>query len=261
MNPTKAAVASGIVVLAVGTGYGVSTLFNNDMPEYFSLAAPATEKYVSGYKDYFVDRSKVENNDWWKWVHKNRYSGKAPITGKFAGLESGDAEEKSIKKVCGEFYEEVIANVETTDASTDVNKYLEADVWTYCSVLEKKPKTISEANRISDYSTTGTYGNVKASNLLDVEHGDNSYFWNLKNDEFFGRSKRKGATSIESDLTTDTSIFKALYGKFKNKKGFNPYVDTVKNTCKEAYSKNISRDNTAPSVEVFKFCSLKGEGS
>ncbi|WP_216083454.1 hypothetical protein, partial [Candidatus Mycoplasma haematohominis] len=248
MNPTKAAVASGVVVLTVGTGYGVSTLFNNDMPEYFSLKTEDTSKYVSDYKDYFVDNSNSENSNWWKWVYKNRYSGKAPTTGKFVDLDSGDAEEKSIKKVCGDFYAEETANVKTTATLTDVNKYLEADVWMYCSVLEKKTKTISEAGKGSSYNTDNTYGKDKASNLSDIDHEDNSYFWNLKNEEFFGRSKRREATSIE--LATG-SIFKALYEKFKNKQGFNPFVDTVKNTCKEAHSKNSSVGDEAPSSEVF----------
>ncbi|GCE63811.1 hypothetical protein [Candidatus Mycoplasma haematohominis] len=240
------------VALIGATSLGAVLLLNNGMPEYTTLSSVTSGKYVEEHKDYFVVADGDTNNDWWEWAYRNRYElmDKPANGSKFAGIASGAQGENSLKAKCKDVYTKDKGDI-NTGTTHEMNKYSEYEVWQYCSLLRKKPKTIQEANKVSTYTTAGMYGKDKAANLIDPDHLDNEDFWNLKHSQFFGWSNKKGAASNGQEATDDKSIFNKLF-KTKNSTG-----KQIKSLCKEAYFKKESDEET-PKKDVLRYCSLKG---
>ncbi|GCE63808.1 hypothetical protein MHSWG343_08150 [Candidatus Mycoplasma haematohominis] len=262
MDPTKLAVGAGTAVLIAGGGYGVSTLFDGSMPNYFSLPDQAN-KYITDYHDYFVDHSKPGNDAWWRWVYKNRYqvalgSNNKPFAG-FANLKSGDGKDNSIKKVCEKVYEVAKDNSTNTikpSGASQNTEYLEADVWRYCTAVEVKPKLVSEVtNESSSYTTDNAHGGQLKDKLVSVLAEENSYFWAEQERRFF-RDQKDDSRSGGHATTADSSIFKALFDKRNKRRSKN---ETLKNVCKDAYNKSESTTPKVSKEHVLKFCSLKGK--
>ncbi|WP_216083355.1 hypothetical protein [Candidatus Mycoplasma haematohominis] len=254
MDPTKAAVASGVVALAVGTGYGVSTLFNNVMPDYSARQKPdpSDGKYVSNYPDYFVNADDNSNDPWWDWVYKERYqldvSLSSPIKpiAKFESLKSGF----EIKGICKSSYAENASGgkikQEISAGGDGKNEYLEANVWRYCTAVNKKPTDIPDAGSTESYNS-GTYGAENKGKLAAINDVSNDSFWKEQQRLFF-----KGSGGRSGSQTTEENVFKNLWD---TKKG------NLKDTCKLAYETTKKENDTNFKKDLFKFCSLKGTES
>ncbi|WP_216083602.1 hypothetical protein [Candidatus Mycoplasma haematohominis] len=156
-------------------------------------------------------------------------------------VDGGVGKDRSLNGKCEDVYKQPKANI-NTQSTHDPNKYLEDEVWRYCSLLSKKPKTIEEAKTTDTYKTENTYGKQYKDKLIDPKHEDNEDFWNLKNAEFLGL---KGAKAKREQVTNSNSIF---YNANKS----------VKQLCNIAYFETTN-GNSTPLEDVFKFCSLKGE--
>ncbi|GCE63477.1 hypothetical protein MHSWG343_04740 [Candidatus Mycoplasma haematohominis] len=264
--------AGGAAALALAAGgYGVSTLFTGGMPPYETLNSINASSPLKDYKHYFVDAAKEGNDDWWDWVYTNIYlkdvkgsnNENKPVT-KFKDLKrKSEDENKSLKKVCKDAYDVTDnANISSTKpGDSDNGKFYERDVWRYCSeVLGSKPKFISAATQIQtpeDASKkaentlyeTNKYGKKYETQLVSIYEPSNKEFWDLKNQEFFGWSKKKGDKADGSSATG--TLFRDLHNK-KDK--------SVKEVCLEAYKKDED-GSIAPKADVFKFCSLSGVDS
>ncbi|GCE63490.1 hypothetical protein MHSWG343_04870 [Candidatus Mycoplasma haematohominis] len=261
MSLAKAAAAGAAVLTLVAGGYGVSTLFSGGMPDYDALAT-STGKYVSDYKDYFVDATK--NVSWWDWVYKNRYlvdkDGKdtdgekrpEPKTA-FTSIKNGSGDTAdSIQKVCSNVYSAAQDKVKA-GASGD-GEFEEADVWRYCTAVKKKPKTIEnnadEADLYKDGESADTYGVSKKANLISITSEDNAHFWKEQTRLFFRSEGERFGANFENDRTS-------IFGKFWHSKKGN-----IKDKCKEAYilktADSTQSPPTATKEDIFKFCSLKG---
>ncbi|GCE63673.1 hypothetical protein MHSWG343_06730 [Candidatus Mycoplasma haematohominis] len=248
MDPTKAAVASGVVVLAVGTGYGVSALLNNGMPDYSARQKPdpSDGKYVSNYPDYFVNADDNSNDPWWDWVYKERYSAQAQISpGKmFEGVASGSEGENSVKAKCKDAYDKENGEI-SIPVAEEGSKYSEVDIWRYCSAVSKKPMGISSSEKYNE----GTYGKENEGKLVAINDVSNDSFWQEQQRLFF-----KSGEGRSGSQATEGNIFKNLWD---SKKG------NLKDTCKLAYETEKKTDDSAESFkkDLFKFCSLKGTES
>ncbi|GCE63793.1 hypothetical protein [Candidatus Mycoplasma haematohominis] len=254
MDPLKAAAAAGTgAVLLGGGGWGLSmALSNNSMPDYVPLTNP-TGTYFTDNKDYFAAVNGNEN--WWRWSYKNRWSVKKPTTGKFQNVTSGDGDKDSIKKVCEDAYTK---GTDDISANATNDKYLESEVWYFCSAVEEKPKTISqvaEEKKIYD-AINNSYGKEKASNLVAVTGNDS--FW-LEQERLFFKEENKSDRSGAKASETGNPLFRNLFAK-RNKT--REEQDTLRNACKEAYKSNKDESvegNKVQEADVLKFCSVKGE--
>ncbi|WP_216083567.1 hypothetical protein [Candidatus Mycoplasma haematohominis] len=252
MDPTKLAVGTGVAVLAVGGGYGVSALFNGGMPGYSAREVNKSDKkYVDDYPDYFVDASSGANDGWWDWVFKNRYfdkedstSSKNPVPGsKFKGVKSGSKGSDSLKNKCKEVYLQDASKINNT-VTDDANKYFEADAWRYCTAVNKKPTNIPDPTDNSEKYDSGTFGETYKGKLVAISPEDNKYFWDEQQRLFFendgGRSGKKAEHKTFQDLL--------------NKK-----TGSVKATCVSLYKQQTNANSDENfKKDLFKFCSLKG---
>lgn len=102
-----------------------------------------------------------------------------------------------------------------------------SEILHYCSGWTKAPKKL-ERNKYPQNSVANN-DNVN-SYLMSVEDGENEEFWNIRDDEFYGRND----LSI-SDSTVSTSLFNNNFGQdfFDKGKSAQKYI---KDLCKEAYS-------------------------
>ncbi|WP_216083555.1 hypothetical protein [Candidatus Mycoplasma haematohominis] len=269
MSIAKAA-AGGTTALALAAGgYGVSALFTEGMPEYEVLSTLGNNSPIKDYKHYFIDTEKPENAAWWDWVYANVYSldvkgsEAGRPTSKFQNLKkASENANNNLKKVCKDAYDVTDkSNIVSEKSSSSNTKFYERDIWRYCSeILGSKPKFISGATKIRDssdsaekaedtlYSSENSYGKKYKDNLVSIYEPSNKSFWDLKNKEFFGKSKKKNWTNVGSSATG--TLFANLY-KQKDK--------SVKDVCLEAYSKDITTGvSEASETDVFKFCSLSG---
>ncbi len=258
--------ASGVVgassILVAGGSYGVSILFSGVMPDYEPLSN-SDGKYVSDFKDYFVDASK--NDSWWKWSYKNRYlvyedkqdyDGEQRVDPKtlFVGLTGGLGKtDKHIQNVCLKVYEAENAKVKKGVSAND--EYEEADIWRYCTGVKYKPKTIAE-NMGEDSSYKGSdaskksYGEEYKDQLVSITVDDNVYFWKEQTRLFFKKSGGRSGSKFKNDKN---SIFGKLWHRGKG---------DIKEECLAAYK--LPKDNTEQNSlvledDLFKFCSLKGQ--
>ncbi|GCE63562.1 hypothetical protein MHSWG343_05590 [Candidatus Mycoplasma haematohominis] len=108
----------------------------------------------------------------------------------------------ALKDECKKAYATTKGDVKSTK---ETNKYLESEVWRYCSSLETKPKTISEAKETTYNSVSGSFGNKKKQELISVKGND--LFWKLRNQEFFGGGIYGSSKAGTIDATKD-SLFK-----------------------------------------------------
>ncbi|GCE63501.1 hypothetical protein MHSWG343_04980 [Candidatus Mycoplasma haematohominis] len=261
MSLEKVAIGTGVAVLVAGGGYGISTLLNGGMPEYSARQkGSSADKYVDDYPDYFVDASSNENDSWWSWVYKSRYlvgsdekdsDGKTRPTPK-RGFLAGITDGSSIKSVCSQVYGSQKAKIKKEDGTLSNDEYSEADVWRYCTAVNKKPILINLAEtelknnkkEKEGYDDT-TYGNTNKENLVAISPEDNKYFWTEQQRLFFGeKSKRSGK---HAQHKTFQDLWTSKTGR-------------VKETCHSVYisTKAESTDDADLKKDLFKFCSLKG---
>ncbi|WP_216083582.1 hypothetical protein [Candidatus Mycoplasma haematohominis] len=267
MDPTKLAVGAGAAVLVGGGGYGISTLFTGgNMPGYSPRNVNATNtKYVDNYPDYFVDASKGKNREWWDWVYETRYlvarenktsDGQTRPEPKqsFIGLERGSGDDKSIQKVCRDVYGVDSNKVKTTGNIGD-GEYSEADVWRYCTAVNKKPVLLSSSDAAVTEEKTGytnnTYGDTKKDKLVAITPQNNAFFWQEQERLFF---EAEGGRSGKLATGGSSALFKKLWSKRSG---------SLKETCEEAYKVDKTNDTgdskKVEEADLLKFCSLEGK--
>ncbi|WP_216083705.1 hypothetical protein [Candidatus Mycoplasma haematohominis] len=249
---TKAAAGTGIVVLVVGGGYGVSTLFTG-MPDW----KPFTEnnlvsKYAYKTKAYFVGDTK-DSDAWWDWSYKNRWkadkNAKKSLHHNFSNVIDGE----DLKNKCVAVYKEDKGNVTSTYES---GKYLESEVWRYCSPLEIKQKTIQETEEETYKDLAGSYGTTQKEKLISLTDPKNDLFWELKDQEFFGLGNYSTVLTDNSFDQSEDSLFHKFF-KTKDKEN----REKIKDVCGKAYLLLSTSANTNEKVQqntVIKFCSLEG---
>ncbi|GCE63804.1 hypothetical protein MHSWG343_08110 [Candidatus Mycoplasma haematohominis] len=280
MNPAKlGAITAASVVAVGGTGYGVFHWFSGEVVVVLSKTSNFDSTYSEDkhigkrYGNYLVapfggviEGSKSENRGWWKRAYE-RWSNDSSVTttslssefgkdnvksGYKTEKEKGTNDDKSLNKVCKSVYlKKQDDHLDPKANSTDNKHKLWNDLWKYCSVLEGVPEllnattdntTFLKKEEFKHKAVAVTYANSKATDR----------FWEIRNDEFFGADGKNGLGHGISD-----SIFATLYGK-KSSRNEN---DTVKNICKEAYEREISKAQEAnkPKIkeeEIKKFCYL-----
>ncbi|GCE63648.1 hypothetical protein MHSWG343_06480 [Candidatus Mycoplasma haematohominis] len=281
MDPTKLAAGIGATaVLIAGGGYGISALLADGMPDYIVLSkgepTPTDSTIGKLYGNYLVapygsrgktnisDETKSNSKKWWEWSYRrwekdfkkgsqlsDAFKDDKKINSGFSDVTPEANKAKALNQVCEDVYKKTENDI-TPD--TDNNKKrLRDDMWKYCSFFGRKPTTIKE-NANESYSTDGSYGKTKESELVSIDDPLNKLFWEIRNEEFFGTTSSEG---IGAGLkVAEDSIFQPLYeDRFSANRG------TIKNVCKEAYflTSNETGTKKAKQDSVLKFCSLKGK--
>ncbi|GCE63795.1 hypothetical protein MHSWG343_08020 [Candidatus Mycoplasma haematohominis] len=251
MDPIKLAAGTGAgALIAAGGGYlTYSSLYGLHLPtvlaELSNLNTVYSDAESFGRKNslYLVD---PDSNQWW-W--KEKYEA-------FKRDVTGDAKDKlgetfkDTTKVASSFGSEATAlNTICKTAFTGKENALssedkkESNVWTYCSLLEGKPILVSSSN----YSDKRGNSHKDKAVAIDVK---NDIFWNLRNDEFFGRRKE----IYKGELATQNSKFRELFYKKKKEKD-----DTIKKVCEDAYESETSDNSNYPEADIKRFCYLSPE--
>ncbi|WP_216083636.1 hypothetical protein [Candidatus Mycoplasma haematohominis] len=247
----KAAAGTGAVVLTAVGGYGFSTFSASGEPDWKPFTANnLVGKYSEKTKAYFVG----ENSDaWWDWSYKNRWSKdkneNRALHHNFISVTSG----KDLKDKCVAVYGEEKENV--TSAYQN-GKYLELEVWRYCSPLDTKPKTIQETGERTYEGSVSSYGWVKKEKFVSVTIEENNLFWELRDQEFFGLGNY---STILTDNSFDQSKDSLFHNFFKNKSFENR--PKIKDVCGDAYKMTDTQEAEDKKVQVntiIKFCSLEG---
>lgn len=189
-----------------------------------------------------------KNDAWWNWSFKRQYSSATE------GFASGITDGKTLKNACKKAY--LAGN--SVDASTktvtnDSSKYLEEDIWKFCSVGIEKPKTLDEAtqgnkNAEEKAKLNGDWkdkiGEKNKTTLLSIDHPENEWIWDLRQKEFEGEGN-----------TTETN-------KFFSKPSSDSVIH-IKDKCRQAFAKDndgtTSDANTPTKSETIKWCSLSGK--
>ncbi|GCE63519.1 hypothetical protein [Candidatus Mycoplasma haematohominis] len=269
MSVEKVALGAGVVVLAVGGGYGISALFNGGMPDYspFKRSAVDNTKYVDSYPDYFVDTEDPKNDPWWDWVYKTRYLAKDGKTsdGKERpepkrGFKDNINGWDDVKKACKSAYGAETGKIKSNTEDPGTDEYYEADVWRYCTAVNKKPIVVSSAPKgdsgsqkeDSDYAS-GTFGQTNKDKLVAITPKDNESFWQEQQRLFF---KKGGNRSGENATKTNNFLFKALWDK-----GSGNLRDTCLTAYKEKTTVSSGETQKVNEDDLFRFCSLEGKKS
>ncbi|WP_216083606.1 hypothetical protein [Candidatus Mycoplasma haematohominis] len=258
MDLVKASAAAGVFMAAGATTYGISVLWN--MPAWKHITENLTsEVYAENYKHYLVGATD-ENKGWWEWSLKNKLSKDKSSENEKPGFGFKDVTDnwKNLKDKCGEAYKKPKGDVVSDTTTSD--KYLERDVWRYCSPSVKgKPSTVADKDTEQYKSKTDVYGTTQKTKLISTTDESNDWFWQIQEDRFFGIGRYKGETPEGSSGITlaDDSLFHELY---ESRKKYSR--STVKGTCEIAYGLKSTKENgkpTATEANVLKFCSLEGK--
>ncbi|WP_216083330.1 hypothetical protein [Candidatus Mycoplasma haematohominis] len=282
MDPTKLAAGIGATaVLIAGGGYGISALLADGMPDYIVLSkgepTPTDSTIGKLYGNYLVapygsrgktnisDETKSNSKKWWEWSYRrwekdfkkgsqlsDAFKDDKKINSGFSDVTPEANKAKALNQVCEDVYKKTENDI-TPD--TDNNKKrLRDDMWKYCSFFGRKPTTVKEKD--GESYDAGKYGQTKETELISIDDPLNKLFWEIRNEEFFGKPSIDGiGVGLQE---TDNSLFKSLYDS-KSSQG----RGTIKNACKEAYSLTSNETGTkkAKQDSVLKFCSLKGKDS
>ncbi|GCE63574.1 hypothetical protein [Candidatus Mycoplasma haematohominis] len=242
-----AKVAAGTAV-AIGGTTGGYFLFNREYGEPpFTVEQRSTSYANSTFgktnAKYLVDPDNSRNEEWWNEKYKVLFSkqSESDATSKLStefqktAITSGyGTGNNALNKVCDVAFKE-----QTTSWNTKQN--YEDNVWTYCSLLEGKPKLLTE----SDHKDK--LGGAHKDKAVLAKNDDNSKFWELRNKEFFGKGEYSGEHATGS-------IFKGLYGKKGQEK-----PGTIKEKCEEAYGSDKNQDSSsiqASDKDIKMFCYL-----
>lgn len=142
------------------------------------------------------------------------------------------------------------------DDAGSTTKFKIKDVWRYCSGGWNKPTLVNEDTtpKKPNYEG-GTYGKINEGNLVSVTDESNDWFWDLRNQEFFGEGKYSIATGENTKSDATNSLFKDLY-ESKSK----PDRKNVREICASAYILNSTTGtNKVTSEKLIKYCSLTGQ--
>ncbi|WP_216083709.1 hypothetical protein, partial [Candidatus Mycoplasma haematohominis] len=176
----------------------------------------------------------------------DKFNSSDKIKSAFSVKEDNSADNaKALNKVCEELYKG------DTSALSGTNN-LKNNFWKYCSFLGKSPTTVGVKDEKEVYQS-GKYGETKKAKLISTVDPENSVFWEVRNEEFFGNDA--GINGSSADATND-SVFHAL---FKTPAGENR--GHIRDACKKAYGLSSSENGSDKATEanVLKFCSLKGK--
>lgn len=83
---------------------------------------------------------------------------------------------RALNKICDEIYKKAKNDVEI-DGSEEKKVNLMRDLWRYCSVLGRRPKTIKEVKQPVEDSTIGKSSEAK---LISTTSAENVKFWEEK---------------------------------------------------------------------------------
>ncbi|GCE63496.1 hypothetical protein [Candidatus Mycoplasma haematohominis] len=266
MVSTKiAAVLGGGAVFLAVVGYGMSVLFSGIMPDFATLEDQGVtiydngNKYVKGFKSFFIDGSFDGNQKWWDWSYNNRWlkdnsdSLKQKAKSKFQGVTGGykdkdGNETNSLRKKCKDAYDATSSDVE--DSAKEDSKFETKDIWRYCSIGGVKPVLAS------GYDTARFGGKEEwKGKLVSVKNEDkesNDWFWEIREREFrYGVKIKSQLNSEPRGISSEEGkAFRDLYKKTKS--------GTVKGLCKEIYEElESSRDaKKIDEKDIKKFCFL-----
>ncbi|WP_216083688.1 hypothetical protein [Candidatus Mycoplasma haematohominis] len=250
MDP-KLAIGAGVVVSAAATGYGVSSWLTQEPNKVHIKNAGTTEGHLNfDFQHHFVDASDTENDKWWDWAFKSRYSGKIGLSTQF---ESDIGNGSQLKSKCLTAYsQEIKTEIHPSDGDTNKTQY-EKDIWTFCSIEGDKPITIEEADdKELEFKTGGTnannFGVTNKKHVISTKDERNNKFWEIQAQAFF-----KSTDGLGSKATDASSEFSALYKHTDEKK---KTVEELKKTCEDRYK---TTSDTNKDKETFRFCSLKGK--
>ncbi|GCE63522.1 hypothetical protein MHSWG343_05190 [Candidatus Mycoplasma haematohominis] len=250
MDPVKVA-AGGVVAAGIGVGgYGVSTLLTGE-PGRVHIKTAGTEGHLSfDFQHHFVDASDSENDKWWDWSFKNRYSGKTDLSSEFG---SGVGDGSQLKSKCLAAYsKEIKTHIHSDTEEADKKKY-EKDIWTLCSIEGDKPITIEETLEKEPSFKVGAthaskFGGTNKKHVISTQDERNNKFWKIQAQAFF-----QSTNGLGSKATVENSEFKSLYASTEKSKRTS---EELKNACKTRYEAE-PEDNK--NKETFRFCSLKGK--
>ncbi|WP_216083264.1 hypothetical protein [Candidatus Mycoplasma haematohominis] len=269
MDPVKGSigVAAGAVIVG-GTAFGVYSSMD-PMPECDVLSGMnnfsdnndyQSGKYGFAYGDYLVDPDKLsepKNKDWWEWSFRLLgKQDKTKIKKQFAGVSKAfdSTDTKALNQICKNAYKANKTDVTDNAQDTETNKYLEADVWKFCSISSNgtKPILLNKSGNTEDQKLVGTsadnsnkWGKKKEDVLVSTRVESNNWFWELKEKQF------RSASSVVTNETNN--IFKALK---ENSNG------TVKATCQRAYDMDSSSSATSvKEADLKAYCYLEKSSS
>ncbi|WP_216083701.1 hypothetical protein [Candidatus Mycoplasma haematohominis] len=254
MDLTKAAVGAGVVVLTVGGGYGVSTMFGK---EPIHIQSATTDKFGEDFQFHFMDASDDKNDSWWQT--------------RFEKLKSGDDTNSSnefkktaitgfekLKEACKKVYTEKATKTDVhpnTDSDNTKANY-EKDIWDFCSIDGFKPRTIKEAGEEDKNGYTDTkIGKTKSTLLVSIHDKGNEKFWERQARAFHKRKSSDGKQEVDGlgkRSQTGSSDFKELYEKQENERT----VKALKDTCEKRYKEGSDTNNDKYTL---MFCSLQGK--
>ncbi|WP_216083624.1 hypothetical protein [Candidatus Mycoplasma haematohominis] len=250
--PVKAAAGGSVLALAAVGGYGVSTLFGK---EPIHIQTITSGKFGEDFQFHFMDASDDKNDSWWKERFKKHKSGKdSEFSTEFKQKTVNSFERP--KEACSDAYtKKTTKNDMHPDSENADKKKYEKDVWTFCSIDGKKPKTVREAGEDGKTEYSGKSGKTKENDLISVHSEENQGFWERQARAFYKRKGEDGKTEIEGigQEAKDGDLgFKTLYDKQEKDRT----VDSLKVACETRYKESF--DNTKDK-ETLRFCSLQGK--
>ncbi|GCE63579.1 hypothetical protein [Candidatus Mycoplasma haematohominis] len=251
--PVKAAAGGGVSALAAVGGYGVSTLFGK---EPIHIQNPTPGKFGEDFQFHFMDASDNRNDSWWKErFDKLQAENDSEFSTEFKKnvVDSVD----KLKTACNDAYSTKTTKTDmhpdTDDAGTKA-KY-EKDVWTFCSIDGKNPKTISEAKEEGRDEYKDKSGKEKSAIFVSVHDRENQGFWERQARAFYKRKSEDGTKEIEGigKIASDTNLgFKTLYAKSEKDRT----VEDLKAACENRYKDTF---DSTKDKETLRFCSLQGK--
>ncbi|GCE63442.1 hypothetical protein [Candidatus Mycoplasma haematohominis] len=271
MDPIKlSAGALGVAILAGGS-YGIYDAVSWIMPDDYLVLSKCSNKgdYSSDnkagkdYGRYLIGAYDKQNEKWWNWSYRwwqydlknnsntldDKFNSSDKIKSAFSVKEDNSADNaKALNKVCEGLYK---GNSSDVDPTSGINN-LKNNFWKYCSFLGKSPTTVGVKDEKEVYQS-GKHGETKKANLISTVDPENSVFWEVRNEEFFGNDAEINGSSADA---TNDSVFHKL---FKTPVGENR--GHIRDACKKAYglSSSESGSDKATEANVLKFCSLKGK--
>lgn len=116
---------------------------------------------------------------------------------------------------------------------------------------KRKTQDNKENNRKTYSTKTTSYRKTKEGDLVSTTYKGNDWFWELRNQEFFGEGKH--TTSTESGICSTTDSIFSNFFKIKDK------LDRkkIREICQEAYEKTSSDTSQVTEATLLKYCSLK----
>ncbi|GCE63441.1 hypothetical protein MHSWG343_04380 [Candidatus Mycoplasma haematohominis] len=238
-------------------------LNNENAPKHQFIQSPQLATFGHNFKHHFVDAENETNDEWWKWSFQSRYLF-------FRSSEVNELSDYSeLKALCKNTYSKQIDSAEVQDYN---KKFLEGDVWFFCSVEGHAPVTLEDDLDVVDScdefeddevlpdlvvectdenrnSKKALQFSVYADSLVSINE-NNHVFWENQSAGFFDLDNGLG-----SKATSDKAGFKDIFEKRKQDENL---TGILKGRCAENYKKKLEELDEVGLKEVLMFCSIRG---